>query len=305
MKDFIKKNILNLVILILIIAIIFLIIFGSSGNEELSYSNMKEYSNELRSKGLHEQAIESYKQFLKNTSLPKKTKANIHYFIGEIYRDNLKDFDKALAHFIKIRYIHPNSPLMNNVNQKIVECLENSGRSREAQLALKESTALNKSSRTKETSVVLAKIDNDIITLADFNNWYDELPDNIRKEFAALNKKKELLQQYIGQELMYRMAMRKGFHNDPAILKKSFEVKKNLMAQKVLQEELLGQIKITPRDIELYYNAHKDKYNKPLNQVVQLVQQDFMQEKIQEKSRELLNRMVKANSVQIFDDNLR
>ncbi len=305
MKDFIKKNFFNLIILAFLIIVLFFIIFRPPGTEELSYNDIKEYANELRSKGLYKQAIESYKQFLKNTSISKKTRANIHYFIGEIYRDNLKDFDKALAHFIKIKYIFPETPLMNNINQKIIECLENSGRSREAQLALEESTALNKRSGTKETSVVLAKIDNDIITLADFNSWYDELPDNIKKEFATRNKKKELFRQYISQELMYRLALRKGFQNDPDIIKKNFEIKKNLMAQKILQEELLSQIKITPKEIELYYNAHKDRYKKPLNQAAQLVQQDLMQEKIQEKSQELLIKMIKANSVQIFDDNIK
>jgi len=192
---------------------------------------------------------------------------------------------------------------MNNINQKIVECLENSGRSRQAQLALEESTALNKS-RTKESATILAKIDNDIISLADFNAWFDQLPDNIKTEYASKSKKKELLQQYIGQELMYRLALRKGFQNDPEILKKSFDVKKNLMAQKVIQEELYSQIKITPQEIELYYNAHKDRYKKPLNQMIPIVQNDLLQEKMQEKSQELLSKMIKANSVQIFDDNL-
>jgi len=301
--NFIKKNLLLLINSALLLIIIALLLFPSSGANQMSFSKIKEYANELRSKGLFLQAIESYKQFLKNTSISKKTRSNLHYFIGEIYRDNLKDFDKALAHFIKIKYINPTTPLMNNINQKIVECLENSGRSRQAQLALEESTALNKS-RTKESATILAKIDNDIISLADFNAWFDQLPDNIKTEYASKSKKKELLQQYIGQELMYRLALRKGFQNDPEILKKSFDVKKNLMAQKVIQEELYSQIKITPQEIELYYNAHKDRYKKPLNQMIPIVQNDLLQEKMQEKSQELLSKMIKANSVQIFDDNL-
>jgi hypothetical protein len=92
--------------------------------------------------------------------------------------------------------------------------------------------------------------------------------------------------------------------NDPEIIKKSFEIKKSLVIQKLMQDEM-GRIKITQKDIELYYKANRDKYKKPLNQVLQLVHQDFMQEKMQEKSQELIRRMVKANSVRIFEANLR
>jgi tetratricopeptide (TPR) repeat protein len=243
-------------------------------------------------------------QYLKNNTLSKKTRSNLYYFIGEIYRDNLKDFDKALAHFIKIKYIYPGTPLMNNINQKIVECLENSGRSRAAQLALKESTSLNRNN-TKESSVILAKIDNEMITLADFNDWYSLLPDDLKSQFTTRDKKRELLKQFVSQELMYKMAMRKGLQNDPEVIKKTFDTKKSFMTQKLMQSELMSQIKISQKDIEMYYKANQSKYKKPLQQVFQLVQQDLWQEKMQEKSAELINRMTKANSVQIFEDNMK
>ncbi len=303
-SEVVKKNLPSLVILAFLAALLMLNILQFAGSHDMSFGNMKDYSNELRSKGLYEQAIESYKEYLKKTYTSKKIRGNTHYFIAEIYRDNLKDLDKALAHYIKIKYIYPDSPLMNNINQKIVECLENSGRSRAAQLALEESTALNKSGKKSGSSVILAKIDNDMITLADFNDWHDNLPDKIKKEFSGPRKRKELLRQYVSQELMYRMGMRKGLKNDPEVIKKSFEIKKNLIVQKLMQDEM-GRIKITQKDVELYYKANRDKYKKPLNQVLQLVQQDFMQEKMQEKSQELISRMVKANSVQIFEANLR
>ncbi len=304
MLEFIKKNISSFVILSFLATLLLLNIFQFAGSHDLSFHNMKYYSNELRNKGLYEQAIESYKHYLKKTITSKKIRANIHYFIAEIYRENLKDLDKALAHYIKIKYIYPGSSLMNNVNPKIIECLENTGRSRAAHLALEEATALDQSGRKRGDERILAKIDNDIITQADFNNWYDELPEGIKKEFSSLQKRKQLFQQYIGQELMYRMAVRKGFQNDPEIIKKGFEIKKSMMAQKLIQEEM-GKIKISPNDIELFYKANKDKYKKPLSQVAGLVQQDFMQEKMQERSQELISRMVKANSVRIFEDNVR
>ncbi len=303
--DFIKKNILSLIIIFLLFILLLLNIFSKPVGEEISYNQLKDYANELRTKGLYMDAINTYEQFLKSSTLSKKIRVNIHYFIGDIYRENLKDFDKALAHFIKIKYINPDSPLMQNINQKIVECLENSGRSREAQLALQESTALNQKNSSKESTTILAKIDSDMVTLKDFNDWYSQLPDEIKKEYISPEKKRLLLQQYISQELMYRMAMRKGYQNSPDVLQKSYEIKKNIMVQKLMQEELLGKINITQKDLELFYKANKEKYKQPLNQIYQTVYQDFMGEKVQEKSQEMLQQMIKANNVQIFDGNLK
>lgn len=305
MKQYILQNYLKLIIIFLLIALLTILLFTRTNKTELSFQNIKNYANELRSKSLYLQAIEAYKEYLKNAQMSKKIRANIHYFIGEIYKDNLKDFDKALSHYIKIKYIDPSTSLMQTINQNIVNCLENSGRGREAQLALKEATMLNNKNQTSDEKQIIAKIDSDIITLKDFNTWFDQFPMQIRKEYSSPLKKKEMLHQFIAQELFYRKAMRKGYQNDPDIIKKSYEIKKSLMTQKLMQEELLGKINITMKDMELYYRANRQKYKKPLQEISNIVQQDLMQEKVQEKSQELLSQMIKANSVQIFDGNLR
>ena len=170
MLEIIKKNIYYFIIIILLFVVLIFNIINNNTPSEISYHNLKDYANELRTKKLYTDAIQAYGEFLKSSSLSKNIRSNIHYFIAEIYRDNLKDFDNALAHYIKIKYIYPDTPLWNNINQKIVECLENSGRSREAQLALEESTSLNKKSSSDRSSTILAKIDSDMITLDQFDD---------------------------------------------------------------------------------------------------------------------------------------
>ncbi len=307
-KKIFKEKIIEIINLIitLVLFIIVIIKLPSPNKGKLSSSDIKELANDLKSKGLYQQAIEVYKEFLKNSSVSKRIRSNINYMIANIYEEYLKDFDNALLYYYKSKLIYPSTPLLNNINQKIVKCLENSGRSREAQLALEESTLLNnKDNKKKETSVIVAKIDNDIITLDDFNRWYEGLPDEIKAKYNSREKKKELLHQFIGQELMYRMALRKGYQNNPDILKKAFEIKKNLMIQKLMQDELLNKIKISKNDIELYYKANKNKYKAPLSRVYKEVYNDLMQEKISEESQQLLQRMINANKVVIFDGNIK
>lgn len=305
MLELIKKNIYSFIIIILLALVLLFNIANNNSFSEMSYDNLKDYANELRTKKLYTDAIQAYEEFLKSSSVPKNTRANIHYFIAEIYSDNLKDFDNALAHYIKIKYIYPDTPLKNNINQKIVECLENSGRSREAQLALEESTSLNKKSDANKSSTILAKIDSDMITLEQFDDWYNELPQEVKNQFSTPDKRKVLLQQFISQELMYRMALRKAYQNDPDIIKKSFEIKKNLMIEKLMQSELLNKIQITQNDLNTYYNANKTRYKQPLSAIRDQVYQDIMREKMQEKSQEMLQKMVQANDVQIYDGNFK
>lgn len=300
-----KRILIAFGIVVVVLLILNLLYKPSPYFSEISFETLKEYANELKNKGLYLQAIKAYNEYLKNPELSKRLRANIHYIIAEIYRDNIKDFDNALAHYIKIKYIDENTPLIQNVNQKIVECLENSGRSREAQLALESSTLMGKK-RVNQSDVIVAKIDSDLITLNEFNQWYDKLPDEIKKQYPGQSGKRKLLQQFIGEELLYRMAMRKGYQNDPQILKQTFEIKKNLMMQKLLQEELRGKINITQNDLKLYYKANKERYkNKPFEMVSQQVYNDLMQEKIEEQSRQLLEKMIKANRVEIFDGNIK
>ncbi len=303
---FIKENILAFInILISIILLVILIAKSNNHNSHLSEKDLIELANNLKSKGLYSQAIDAYKEFLQNSSINKKKEANINYMIAELYREYLKDFENALYYYYKSKLIYPDTPLLNNINQKIVECLENSGHSREAQLALEESTLLTGKNKIKKGDIIVAKIDKDIITLNEFNKWFDNLPADIRKNYNTPAKKKEILRQFIAQELMYRKALRKGYQNNPDVLKKSFEIKKNLMIQKLMSDELFNKIKITQSDVELYYKANKDKYKQPLNQIYQQVYNDLLQERIQEESQKMLGDMIRANQVQIFDGNVK
>jgi len=79
-----------------------------------------------------------------------------------------------------------------------------------------------------------------------------------------------------------------------------------LMLQKVLNEELKSKINITENDLKLYYQANKSKYNnKPFNEVVQNIYNDLLQLKIEEQSKILFEKLLKANRVEIFDGNIK
>lgn len=298
--------IISVIVLCSIITIVTLIL-TKPGGDVVGYDIIKKLANELRQKGLHKQAIEEYKNILYKKRTPKKIKANINYIIGDIYMQELHDYENALAHYLKSKHINPKSGLINNINQNIVSCLESLGRTREAQLTMEDTTVINKDK--KKGGTVIARIGERAITREEFDRWMDSIPDEIKKKHSEYKDKKALLQNFVINEMMYHKARRKGYDNDVEILRKSFDFKKGILVQKIYEEEILKDAKITPTEMQLYYDAHKDDYKdkktgkqKSFYEVREDIYQKLMQLKIDEKSAQLMGKMMQAERVRIYDD---
>jgi len=44
--------------------------------------------------------------------------------LSDIYFERLKNYEKALAYYIRVKYVHPKDELKRSVDKKIVACLE-------------------------------------------------------------------------------------------------------------------------------------------------------------------------------------
>ena len=308
----IEKNttiiiIINIILTVLVIFFIFL--FSSASNEKLSAKDIqwkKDYASVLLDKGLYLPAIEEYKICAENEK-NKDNAANLYYIIGNIYMDNLKDYQNALAEYYKSKYLAPDSKVITNVNTRIVECLERLGKSDDAQLELEEMTSIQPTQKEKSKSgIVVAKIGKREITSDEVNSEIEKLPLEKRNEIENNKMKKiEFLKQYISSELMYDMAKRKGYDKDAKIIDTLFQIKKGLMINKLYEDEIGKKINIRDSELELYYKANRDKYkNKSFDEAKESVLNDLKQERIKEESDELIKRMLKAQEVVIYDDRL-
>ena len=88
------------------------------------------------------------------------------------------------------------------------------------------------------------------------------------------------------------------------------------MVQKYLEEEIAGQVEISDEDIQLYYDAHKDKYvekdeqgnvkrQKAFREVRREVAEDLLRERQQKAYNDLLDRMVETEDAKIFADKVQ
>ena len=143
-----------------------------------------------------------------------------------------------------------------------------------------------------------------------------QLPQSIRNQYQSKDRKLEFLKQYILTELLYDSAKRKGLEKDNEVVDAAFQAKKQIMVQKLLQQEIEQKVKIDPEDVQLYYQAHKDKYVKKdkdgnvvrqlsFNEVQQQVARDLTMERQQQVYEELAQKLMQAGGVKIYDDRLK
>ncbi|MFH1824650.1 MAG: hypothetical protein ABH873_05435 [Candidatus Firestonebacteria bacterium] len=292
------------------ILMLFSVIILISCSSTINIEKQKEYANALKEKGLFIHAINEFKKIQDLIGISTTDSANLSYIVGNIYMENLHDYENALASYIKVKVLKPQSSLSNEVNSKMIECFERLGKSLDATQLMEKVTTINKKPEIPKGTIV-AKIRNRNITREELDGEIRNLPSYIQEACKDDTKKLEFLKQHIATELLYDAAKRKNFENDKNILERTFQAKRSLMVQKLLEEELASKIKITDSDLKLYYEGHikdfvekKDKkeVQKSFDEVKEQVKQAVLTIKEQEAYQELLSNLLKAEQVTIYED---
>lgn len=278
---------------------------------------IREYANALYNQQLFHQSVAEYEYYLNHYDLDVKEQANLNYIIGDIYFERLHDYENALAYYLKIKYLYPESPNVTEANKKIVTCLERLERSADAQQALEETALLDPSQAPKKRpGVVIARIGKREITTGDLDFEINQLPPYMKNQLKDKSKKAEFLKQYIATELLYDTAKRKGLERDRDVIDAAFQAKKNIMVQKLLEEEVAQNVSVKESDVEMYYKANQENYAerdksgkivriKPFEEVKNKVMQDLIQERQKEAYDLLVQRMMRAEAVEIYEDRLK
>lgn len=289
---------------------------GDSSNT-VSKEKRRELANVLFNQELYDQSISEYRAYLEQYPLDAGEQANIAYRIASIYLDRKQDYDNALAYFLRAKHFDPQSKLQPQIAKKIVECLERLNRSSDARQVVTQSAALVDSQKiVSRPGKVLARIGDREITSGDVEYQISQLPDYMQKTFSDPQRKKEFLQQYVANELLYESALRQGLDSDPEIQRGVFDARKGLMVEKLVSRELektSGLENYTNADVETYYRANITRYaekdesgkvirEKPFSEVAQQVAADFRMEKQQQAYQKMVERLMRSGQVQIVDE---
>ncbi|MDZ7316090.1 MAG: hypothetical protein ONB24_08200 [candidate division KSB1 bacterium] len=287
------------------------------GKQTVNPDKLREYAGELVNRGLYRQAAAAYEEYLQSGKIDDKERANVNYIIANLYFDRIKDYEEALAYYLKIKHFFPEAGLMSEVNKRIVACLERLDRPTDAQQALSETVQLKPDTvPTKRPGEVVAEIGGRQITQGDLDYEISKLPPSVRNQITTPEQKRDFLREYVATELLYDTALRAGLDKDPEVVEGTFQAKKALMVQKLLQDRIAGKVQIEPSDVELYYQAHKDKYvekdaegnivrQKTLDEVRAEVQQELLRSKYQSAYQGLIEKMIIAEGAKFYENRVR
>jgi len=297
-----------------------IVVFFSCGEDKKSSLDAEKkihLANTYYNNELFNAAIKEYAEYLQNYPVQENKQANIYYQIANIYFERLNDYEKALENYLRIKYLYPESNLQSDIGKRIVNCLERLERSQDAQRVLNRETALKPDEiEEHKPGAVIATIGKKEFTQGDLDFEIGQLPPYLQSQFNSKNSKIEFLKQFLAEELLYDSAKRKNLDKDKEIIEGTFRAKKGLMAQKILREEIQKLVSINQSDVELYFKANKEKYTekdkegkiirqKAFQECAEQVAQDLFQERQQEAYQQLLERLMKAENVTIYDKRIQ
>jgi tetratricopeptide (TPR) repeat protein len=274
---------------------------------------VREYAGDLVNRSLFTEAIEQYQTYLKDYEIEDRERANVNYIIANTFFDRVRNYEKALAFYLKIKHFYPESSLMEEVNKKIVACLERLDKPEDAKQALDEAVQMDPTQvKQSRPGAVVAKIDKREITVGDLNFEISQLPPSVRDQFRTREKKLQFLREYVATELLYDTAKRAGLDREQAIVEGAFQAKKSLMVRKLLEDRVAGKVNIEEEDLQLYFDANKETYSekdddgnivneKSLADVREQVYNDYGRQKYQNAYQALIERMLMAENVRFFE----
>jgi len=286
------------------ISILVYVYFCTLEREELA----KKYISELIDKGLKREAASEYKALADSFNVAKKKKGNLYYLAANIYRE-LSDYQNALSLYIKAKTYNPS--VAEDIDMKIVECLEYLGKQYDAVKAMYEATALAPERGKKFRGRVVARIGKRSIYTDELEERIRMLPPELQKEYSRKEKKIEFLKRYVAEELLLNSAYRRGLDKQAWFTQQVEEFKRQVLLDRMLEEEILSKVKITPQELKLYYEAHKEEFKSsdggkqrtlPFEEAKDRIESILRREKIEELQREYFTKLLAAEKVELYED---
>jgi tetratricopeptide (TPR) repeat protein len=274
----------------------------SAGKDE---AEAKKLAGELADNNLPAAAIEEYQRLLDDGGLDNTGRASIHYLIGRIYFEEIGDYEKAAASYIRARALDPNGSFMTEAGKNLIACFERIGRRLDAKRELDRQASLTPDTG-KTPGKIVARVGGRDITLADLNREMQILPPQMQNDLSTYDKRFQFLQQVIGRDLVYHAALREGYDREQEIQQAVQQLEKEYLIQYYTRHKIAPSLKLDTADLKLYYDAHKGTYeNKPFGDVQDKVTQDYLSYAGQKLFGEHIKSLMEAEQVQIFEENLK
>ncbi len=114
----------------------------------------------------------------------------------------------------------------------------------------------------KDNGKALVSIDNDTITLEEFNKELDKIPMNMKMLVATQSGKKTYLDRLIMKKLLLREAAKSKIESEAEFQNRLADIKEQLLIESLLKKRIAADSQLTDDDMKKYYDANKEKFKK-------------------------------------------
>jgi tetratricopeptide (TPR) repeat protein len=273
---------------------------------ELSAKERLNIANEFFNNELYARAIEEYEYVVDDDSFDKNKRANILFTIAETYKDKLGDYRNALASYLLIKHLFPQSELKNDVERGIVECLDRMGKTSVAQNRLEKTVELGSDTKDVPEDQIIAKINNRVISLTDLNRWISMLPPSERKQYATPEMRLEFLKERIADQQLYDAALRAGYDKKEEIKYALEQAERQILAGAYYKDRITGGFSASELELREFYDQNMETMfgGKPFSEVQDSVMSKYQEMKLRDAQMSLSQSITDAENVQIFPKNL-
>ena len=106
----------------------------------------------------------------------------------------------------------------------------------------------------------LARINDRVITLAEFEQDMEQLPPHLKTLVIDKEGRKTFLQNLIERELLLQEGLKKGLDKDEEILSKVEQFRQGLIAEALMEELCAGKDSVSDNEVKAYYQKNQGKY---------------------------------------------
>jgi len=114
----------------------------------------------------------------------------------------------------------------------------------------------------KDDGKVLATIDDDKITLQEFNKELDKIPMNMKMLVASESGKKNYLDRLVVKKLLMKEASKAKIEDDKEFQDRLKDIKEQLIIEALLKKKITADTQLSEDDLKKYYEEHKEDFKK-------------------------------------------
>ena len=253
---------------------------GETTNFSLSTEQTGQLATKLAQRNLYQRAAKVWQDYLAGSQLTDQQRARTMFQIGTLL-EKADLYDEAIEYYYRSEMAAKLKELEPQINAHIKDCFEKLGKFSALRYELMDRTSFKESGQAggkivaeigaeKITeadldAIIEGSIDNQLGPMAAFmtDEQLNEQKKKMLEQYKSGEAKRQYLQAWLAQEILYRQALEEGLTEKSEVKKILRELTRGVLSQQMMNRRLADKIHITETDLQTYYTANKDKFVEP------------------------------------------